>query len=94
MVEKRVNDELAAQQVKWQAENNQRVNYLEAVLRQQKSSNRNGGNLLAKGPRTSNRNNPARNELVRADAPDPFSTREERGVPHLTDLLDAVNTPQ
>ena len=94
MVEKRVNDELAAQQVKWQAENNQRVNYLEAVLRQQKSSNRNGGNLLAKGPRISNRNNPARNELVRAEAPDPFSTREERGVPHLTDLLGAVNTPQ
>jgi anti-sigma factor RsiW len=94
MVEKRVNDELATAQVKWEADNNQRVSYLEAALRQQKSANRNGGSQLVKGPRNSTQVNPGRSQLAYEGAGDPFSTREERGVPHLTDLLGAVNTPQ
>lgn len=94
MVEKRVSDQLAVAQAKWEADNNQRVNYLEAVLKQQKSTNRNAGAQLAKAPRTSTQGGIGRNQLAEAPTADPFSTREERGVPHLTDLLGAVNAPQ
>jgi anti-sigma factor RsiW len=94
MVEKRVSVELADAQKNWEADNNQRISFLETELRQQKSANRSGGTLLAKGTRSSNHGNAARNQLADAATADPFSTREERGVPHLTDLLGAVNAPQ
>lgn len=90
----RANEQLTAWQAKWQADNEQHVKYLEAALKQQKSANRNGGAQLARGTRTSNQGNLSRSQLAENGSPDPFSTREERGVPHLTDLLDAVNTPQ
>ncbi|HST53587.1 MAG TPA: hypothetical protein VLJ61_16365 [Pyrinomonadaceae bacterium] len=93
-VKEQVSNELTVAQAKWEADNNQRVSYLEAALKQQKSANRGGGTQLAKGPRSSAQGNPGRNQLADAATGDPFSTREERGVPHLTDLLGAVNAPQ
>ncbi|HZT58282.1 MAG TPA: zf-HC2 domain-containing protein [Pyrinomonadaceae bacterium] len=93
LVNDRVNNQLDGIRAKWEADNNQRVKYLEAALQQQKSASRNA-TQIARGPRTSMRGNSARSQLADAGTVDPFSTREERGVPHLTDLLDAVNTPQ
>jgi anti-sigma factor RsiW len=90
----RANEQFAAWQAKWQADNDQHVKYLEAALKQQKSANRNGGAQVARGTRNATRGNPGRSQLADAGTVDPFSTREERGVPHLTDLLGAVNTPQ
>ena len=92
MVEDRVSSELAAAQAKWEADNNQRVSFLEAALKQQRSANRGSGALASKqSPRRSTTGVAGRNQL--ADAGDPFSLREER-VPRLTDLLGAVNAPQ
>jgi len=95
MVAQRVNSELADRQAKWEAENNQRVNVLEAALKEQRNAarnstvaaNRQGSRRLAPG-------GSSRQQLADArDDQDYFSTREER-APRLTDLLVGVNTPR
>lgn len=70
----------------------QRVSLLEDQLRQQKLAAHNAV-LRQQSPR---RSAPGRSQLagVNKENEDYFSPREDRSVPHLTDLLGAVNNPQ
>jgi hypothetical protein len=72
----------------------QRVSLLEDQLQQQKLAAHNAV-LRQQGTRRGP-GNPQRTQLVdaRRENEDYFSPREDRGVPHLTDLLGAVNNPQ
>ena len=94
IVKENVDREVAAEHAKWEAEN-QRANVLEATLRQQRSAARNGATVAGQQSPRRGPGNSARGQLaVVRENEDYFSTREERGVPHLTDLLGAVNTPR
>jgi anti-sigma factor RsiW len=71
----------------------QRVGFLESELKQQKLAARNA--LAAARQQSPRRSAPGSSQLaVARENEDYFSTREERGVPRLTDLLGAVNAPQ
>lgn len=92
IVKENVEREVAAEHAKWEAEN-QRANVLEAALKQQKSVAR--GNTALARQQSPRRSAPGSAQLATVrENEDYFSTREERGVPRLTDLLGAVNTPQ
>jgi hypothetical protein len=92
MVKEKVDREVAAEHAKWEAEN-QRANVLEAALKQQKLVTRSAtASVHQQSPRRSAQGG-SQLATVR-ESEDYFSTREERGVPRLTDLLGAVNTPQ
>jgi anti-sigma factor RsiW len=93
IVKENVDREVAAEHAKWEAEN-QRVNVLEAALKQQRLATRNATTLVRQqSPRRSAPGTSRGTQLARENE-DYFSPREERGVPHLTDLLGAVNTPR
>jgi hypothetical protein len=90
IVKENVDRAVSFEHAKWEAEN-QRVNVLEAALKQQKLATRSAmASARQQSPRRSVPGGSQSPQLV-ADA-DPFSTREER-VPRLTDLLGAVNAP-
>jgi predicted anti-sigma-YlaC factor YlaD len=96
MVKDGVDRQLAIKEAAWKTESDQREGALQNELARLKATRGSGTQLASvRSPRSSTQGNSAHNQLVAVEAsPDPFSTREERGVPHLTDLLDAVNTPQ
>ena len=90
-VKQGVDREVADERARLEGEYTQRISFLEAELKQQRSAAR-GATTLARQqnprrPAAGSSRNPQLAEV------DPFSTREER-VPRLTDLLDAVNTPR
>ena len=89
MVEQRVSSELADARAKWEAENKERVSFLEADLKQRRSASR-GGTFAAK--QNSRRPAPGGTDRDQLAGIDPFTPREER-VPRLTDLLGEVNAP-
>lgn len=82
----------ASARARLEGEYAQRVSLLETELQQRKLAAHNAV-LRQQSPR---RPAPGRPQLagVNKENDDYFSTREERGVPRLTDLLGAVNNPQ
>ena len=84
---------VADERARLEDEYTQRVSFLEAELKQQKLATRNANALANRqSPR---RTAPGSPQLAGVrENEDYFSTREERGVPRLTDLLGAVNAPQ
>ena len=93
IVKESVDRAVSVEHANWEAEN-QRASVLEAELKQQRLATRNATALARQqSPRRSASGTSRGTQLARENE-DYFSTREERGVPRLTDLLGAVNTPQ
>jgi anti-sigma factor RsiW len=86
----------ASERARLEDEYAQRVSLLETQLQQQKLATRNAVLLANRQSPRRGPGNAQRTQLVdaRRENEDYFSTREERGVPRLTDLLGAVNNPQ
>jgi hypothetical protein len=83
----------ADERARLEDEYTQRVSSLESELKQQKLAARNA--TLQARQQSPRRPAQGSSQLaVVKDNEDYFSTREERGVPRLTDLLGAVNAPQ
>jgi hypothetical protein len=84
---------VADERARLEDEYTQRVSFLESELKQQKLAARNA--TLQARQQSPRRPAQGSSQLaVVKDNEDYFSTREERGVPRLTDLLGAVNAPQ
>jgi hypothetical protein len=90
-VKEGVDREVAGERARLEGEYAQRVSFLEAELKQQRSATR--AVTTSAHQQSPRRSGPGSSRNPQLAEVDPFSTREER-VPRLTDLLDAVNTPR
>jgi anti-sigma factor RsiW len=93
MIEDRVNQRLAVEQAAWKTESDRRESILKDELARQKA-NRGGATLASQQNQKRYAPRNVSGTQLAVENPDYFSTREDRGVPHLTDLLGAVNNPQ